>query len=152
MQQRVAAHLAGVFYRPGEMVTARRGDRVASQSSRRIHAPEPGPAHTQQPIKLPLLVGQEQAGPAEMRGKRGKRRRRAKPARDQPDRAAGGEIAHLYQVLLAGQSKPVPDRAEQVRTGQRTEIHDAAGARVGKYQPRQRNRIIELTRHGCPGW
>ena len=59
----------------------------------------------------------------------------AEPARDQADLAAGGLLAHLHEVLLAGQSKPVPDRGEQVPAGQRAQVHGLAGARIGQTEP-----------------
>jgi hypothetical protein len=67
-----------------------------------------------------------------MRRKRGKRRRRAKPARDQPDRAAGGEIAHLYQVLLAGQSSGRPVGLVVVGWGVVRWVRVGRASRVGR--------------------
>ncbi|MGA9694234.1 MAG: hypothetical protein WBR33_22875, partial [Pseudonocardiaceae bacterium] len=76
------------------------------------------------------------------------RSRRTEPAGDETDRAAGGEVTHLHEVLLAGQSKPVPDRGEQVPARQRTEIHRAPGARVGQHDAPQRDGNVDLTGHG----
>lgn len=130
-QQRVAAHLPDVLHRPGQLVPAGCGHRVAGQGSRRVHLPQLGPAHTEQPVEPALLIGQEQTRPAEVIRERGERGRRAEPAGDEPDRAPGGEVTHLHEVLLAGQSKPVPDRGDQITTAQRTEIHCVPAAGIG---------------------
>jgi len=83
-----------------------------------------------------------------MVGEGGQRIRWAESACDQADRAANSLLTHLHEVLLAGQSKPVPDRGQQVPAGQRAEVHSPAGARIGQLQPVECNGLVDLTWHG----
>jgi len=124
------------------------GDRVARQGSRRVDLPQLGSAHPEQPVELTFLIDQEWARPAEVVGERGECGRGAEPERNETYRAAGGELPHLHEVLLAGQSKSVPDRGEQVPTRQCAEIHGLRGARVGQHNAAQRDGTADLTRHG----
>jgi hypothetical protein len=133
-QQRIAAQLPGVLYRSRQVAPVRCGDRVAGQGSGRVHLPQTGTAHAEQPVELALLIGQEQTRPAEVVRERGEGGRWAEPTGDEAGRAAGSELTHPHEVLLAGQSKPVPDRGEQVTARQRAEIHGVPGARIGQYE------------------
>jgi hypothetical protein len=76
-----------------------------------------------------MEAGPAQAGPAEVAGDRGQRRWRAEAHQDQagPGASAAGDlggsggVVHLDQVLLAGQSMPVPQQHQDLHTAKGAE-------------------------------
>jgi pyruvate/2-oxoglutarate dehydrogenase complex dihydrolipoamide dehydrogenase (E3) component len=72
---------------------------------------------------------------------------RAESDRDHVARTATQDVLHPDQVLLAGQSIPVPDGGQHDRAAEVAEVHRVAGARVGQHDAREVDRPVVATGH-----
>lgn len=86
---------------------------------------------------------------AQVVGQRVQRFRRAEPDGHQGN-PAGKALLHLDQVLLTGQSIPVPDEAQDGHTVELAQLHPPTGPSVDESDAGQRTRNAVLTHRRAP--
>jgi hypothetical protein len=138
---RIRAQLAGVLDRPAESPALEERTCVPLQGSGRVDVTQRCPRDPQPSVCEPVRIAQERPGPLEVPGEHRHGLCRAEAHRDRSRTQpleVGAVLAHLDEVLLAGQSVPVADQHQQRRPSLSTEVdgplrngveqHDAAEA------------------------
>ncbi len=127
----VASELTGVLHRPDEPVTGDHGPGVGEHGDRRVHPPQRGTAEIQCLVEHATRISQHPPTPPQVPGQTGESFSRAEPDQHQSHRGCGVAFLHLDQVLLTGQSMPVPHQHEEVDTLEVPQIDSRTAAGVG---------------------
>lgn len=135
---RVSAELTGVFNRPRHRLPTQPCASIEGEGTGRVDPPHRRAENSEQLVEGALLIGEHRPGQLQVRGQLEQRLWWTEPDRDELDAAAEQRALHLDQVLLAGQSIPVPDEGQYPDAGQVAHIHRDTGGGVRKPDPGQR--------------
>src|SRR5664280_329279 len=122
------------------MSTNRRRTTPPQHDQRTARAVQPERAKARDPVwRNGPTAGRGRRGPAQVPGEPGEPIGGAEPDEQQTDRRVGAGLGHLNQVLLAGQSMPVPQQHHDLHVAQRRK----RGRLPGRGHRRRRPELLD---------
>lgn len=157
---RVRAKLAGVLDRTVQPPSPREGGTIYPHGSGIVDPPPARPADPEPAVQPPVLIREHEARPAQVTRQRPEPLRRAEPDENQsrPGRpgVSGSRrrppvfLSHLNQMLVAGQSMPVPEQDQDLNSRDIPQAQPDSAGRGRERQIAHRHVDIDLPGDLCP--